>query len=735
MKNEKCLKTTSKKALHRFAALAAVLLAVCLVFMMPVSAAWTGEGTASNPYKISTVEDLKALATNVNGGTSYNGQYFQLQNDIDLNNEEWTPIGDMTNTFTGTFDGNHKTISGLKITSTDKLNVGLFGVLGSNGHVLNLSVYGTITASYSTETGSGTLEFCAGGIAGYLNSNAVIENCYSACSVTTSTTKETIYPYAGGIAGINTGGDIKNCYSTGDAKAISTNEWAPSYAGGIAGYNTGDIISCYTTGTVSVSGNSGAGGIVTGNADGNIENCYALNKEVSSQGFASRIAGLSIDNGFQSLPLTDKNNFGWKHMTLNPSTVDPTYQEYVVPGTDACAGDIQYDNSWDSNIWDMDGDGNYLLPVLKGFTTHPTETPAHLTKITVTFNADGGTTAPEQQTILEGAKVTEPTGVTKTGYTLEGWYKESTFTNKWDFNTKICTTNPTTMTLYAKWEPVQYTVKFHNSTGSMDDQSFSYTDSKALSDNTFTAPTGKKFGGWATTENGDPVYQEKATVTGAMLSAHADQNSVVNLYACWIDEDEQQTTYTVTFNSNGGTDVTAQTVFSGGKASEPDVTRTGYTLKGWYNGESEWNFDTGTVTTDITLTAQWTANQYTITFNSNGGSAVSQITKGYGESVTAPANPTKTGHTFAGWDKQIPTTMPAEDMTITAKWTAKQYTIIFDTKGGSDIPSITLGYGSAVAAPSNPTKTGYDFAGWDKQIPATMPAEDMTITAKWTAIT
>ncbi len=100
--------------------------------------------------------------------------------------------------------------------------------------------------------------------------------------------------------------------------------------------------------------------------------------------------------------------------------------------------------------------------------------------------------------------------------------------------------------------------------------------------------------------------------------------------------------------------------------------------------------------------------------------------------MTAPANPTKTGYTFAGWDKDIPTTMPAENITIKATWTINQYTITFDTDGGSAIAPITQDYNSAVTAPANPTKTGYTFTGWDKEIPTTMPAENITIKALWT---
>ena len=125
------------------------------------------------------------------------------------------------------------------------------------------------------------------------------------------------------------------------------------------------------------------------------------------------------------------------------------------------------------------------------------------------------------------------------------------------------------------------------------------------------------------------------------------------------------------------------------------------------------------------------ATSYTLTFDTNGGSAIAPITQDYGTAITAPADPTKTGYTFAGWTPAIPTTMPAENMTIKAKWTVNQYTLTFDTNGGSTIAPITQDYGTAITAPADPTKTGYTFAGWTPAIPATMPAENLTVTAQW----
>ena len=134
-------------------------------------------------------------------------------------------------------------------------------------------------------------------------------------------------------------------------------------------------------------------------------------------------------------------------------------------------------------------------------------------------------------------------------------------------------------------------------------------------------------------------------------------------------------TYTVTLNAGDGTinsgNVTSYT-YGVGATLPTDVTRTGYTFKGWYDNENL----TGSPVTAIGNTetgnkeywAKWEINQYTITVKPENGKADITITQDYGTPITAPADPTREGYTFIGWDREIPTTMPAEDMTVTAQW-------------------------------------------------------------------
>ena len=219
--------------------------------------------------------------------------------------------------------------------------------------------------------------------------------------------------------------------------------------------------------------------------------------------------------------------------------------------------------------------------------------------------------------------------------------------------------------------------------------------------------------GWSTVDGGEKVYDFKDIYT---------KNEALTLYPVW-----NTNKYTIAFDTNGGSEIAPITQDYGTEIIAPDnPTRKGYTFKGWDKEIPE------TMPADnITVKAQWEINQYTITFDTNGGSEIAPITQDYGTEITAPDNPTRKGYTFKGWDKEIPETMPAENITVKAQWEINQYTITFDTNGGSEIPPITQDYGTEITAPADPTRKGYTFKGWDKEIPETMPADNITVKAQW----
>ena len=310
---------------------------------------------------------------------------------------------------------------------------------------------------------------------------------------------------------------------------------------------------------------------------------------------------------------------------------------------------------------------------------------------TITFDTNGGSEiAPITQDY--GTEITAPDNPTRKGYTFKGWDKE------------IPETMPAgNITVKAQWEINQYTITFDTNGGSeIVPITQDYGTEITAPDN----PTrkGYTFKGW------DKEIPETMPAENITVKAQWEINQ-----------------YTITFDTNGGSEIAPITQDYGTEITAPDnPTRKGYTFKGWDREIPE-----TMPAENITVKAQWEINQYTITFDTNGGSEIAPITQDYGTEITAPDKPTRKGYTFKGWDKEIPETMPAENITVKAQWEINQYTITFDTNGGSEIAPITQDYGTEITAPDNPTRKGYTFKGWDKEIPETMPAENITITARW----
>ena len=232
-------------------------------------------------------------------------------------------------------------------------------------------------------------------------------------------------------------------------------------------------------------------------------------------------------------------------------------------------------------------------------------------------------------------------------------------------------------------------------------------------------------------DNGITAFKGKTVIggTSSVYPSHVDWG----LFYGGLDIYGNTTGVIVTYK-DGDSEYAKQVLPSGTLATRPDAPAAtpGCTFGGWNKADgTAWDYASDKVTDNITLYAKWAANTYTITFDTAGGSEIAPITQDYGTVITAPKAPTREGYTFIGWDTEIPTTMPAENMTVTAQWEINQYTITFDTNGGSEIAPITQDYGTAITAPANPTREGYTFMGWDKAIPETMPAENITLKAKW----
>ena len=450
---------------------------------------------------------------------------------------------------------------------------------------------------------------------------------------------------------------------------------------------------------------------------------------------------------------------------------------------------------------------------------------------TVTFHANGGmfgtgslaTETKNSSPVTEGKTVTAPTAPKRTGYTFTTgeWYTEPECINKWTVGTGG---DPVTsdMTLYAKWTPKTYTVKFWLGTSASGTPYETIEDQVYNDDlpNTVVVPTkeGNTFDGWYTSTK----YEQEVKLNEPFAPEVTSFATSVNLFAKWnvnsytvkfdlmydnITESEQipfgstiskkperygytfdgwyktknyatgtkwgtsekvpanndtllyakwvPNKYKVTFDSQGGTSVTAQNIEYGSKCTLKTPTKTGYTLVGWYRNaecteEQKWDFDKDIVTEAITLYAKWTTSVYTVEFNTGeGGSKVESQQITHGGTVTRPPDPTMEHFDFDKWVKGTGTsaynfdTAVTADFTLVAKWTDHMYIVAFDSTGGSEVKDKTAKYNNTVTKPSNPTRTGYTFAGWYKDEDCTTGQEwsfdtpvtgDVTLYAKWTAI-
>ena len=372
---------------------------------------------------------------------------------------------------------------------------------------------------------------------------------------------------------------------------------------------------------------------------------------------------------------------------------------------------ITFNSNGGSDVTDItQADGTDITrpedPTKEGYTftgwnpAVPTTMPANditltatwkINKYTITFVTGGGTPI-DPINLVFGSVVTEPADPTREGYTFSNWNPA--------VPAKIPAEN---VTITAVWNVNPYTITFDSAGGS---SVTSITQNYGTEIIAPADPTreGYTFNGW------NPAVPTTMPANDITLTATWKINK-----------------YTITFVTGGGTPIDPINLVFGSVVTEPaDPTREGYTFSNWNPA-----VPAKIPAENVTITAVWNVNPYTITFDSAGGSSVTSITQNYGTEIIAPADPTREGYTFSNWNPAVPMTMPAENKTITAIWTINSYTITFDTDGGTVIDSITLNFGSMITSPENPTREGYTFDGWDPEVPTTMPAENLTIVAQW----
>lgn len=363
---------------------------------------------------------------------------------------------------------------------------------------------------------------------------------------------------------------------------------------------------------------------------------------------------------------------------------------------------------------------------------------------TVSYDRNGSTDSlPVAQTgNLANSTVTLAAGLTKANFAFVGW-ETGGVTYKAGASFTLAASD---VTMVAKWIAVyklSYNLNGTGASGSVPgDFQYASGDSVTVT-NVVPTRTGYEFGGWVDQSGGAHASSSTYTISGTNYL----------LYAVW-----NPVPYTITYALNGGqgtapTETSKNINNSFTVASAP--TKTGSTFNGWSDGTN--NFGAGSSylvgSSNVTLTAQWTANSYAITYDlAQGTSSVpSALSKNYQGSWTLPDAPTRVGYNFADWYDGATgyaaaatyTLNTASDLTITARWTAiVYYTVTYDLDGGLGTPPSQdpLQNGQSFTLATDPNKTGFSFTGWSyagttysSGQTITMPAANVTVTALWTA--
>lgn len=294
-------------------------------------------------------------------------------------------------------------------------------------------------------------------------------------------------------------------------------------------------------------------------------------------------------------------------------------------------------------------------------------------KRTVAFNTNGHGDAISPASVAHGTKVSAPASPSEYGYNFEGWYTDAKCTagNKFNFDADGRSTETITkdITLFAKWTPKSYKVTFKT------DKATPYHEQNVAYKNFATKPsapgkTGYIFDGWYEDED---CHDDKFNFGTAITRD-------ITLYAKWTVN-----TYTVTVNNDNGTSPTKTSPAYNTKVEVDVPEKAGYAFIGWIADPSsvipvlntDGKYEFTMPAHDVTLTANWSTNAYTVTFDGNGHDLdVVKVSVAYNTPVEKPATPTTLGYTFGGWytDKDCTTafdfnTPITADTTLYAKWT------------------------------------------------------------------
>ena len=332
-------------------------------------------------------------------------------------------------------------------------------------------------------------------------------------------------------------------------------------------------------------------------------------------------------------------------------------------------------------------------------------------QFTITFVYNRGMTRSEQKQITYLSQLGNLPEPTVNGYTLDGWFTASTGGEQISSSTQV-TGNAT---YYGHWTLIENPITYNmNGHGTIPDGVLLVNSVEKNGD--YTPPDPEPVEGWTFT-GWEPSVLPLLNCEPFTFNANWRQNDP--------DIPDQPDVpvvvvkHTVTFNANGGTIgvPSVEVDHNSTLADIPTPTRTGHSFLGWYDqveGGEQLTSQTPIVG-DALYYAHWRINQYTATFDANGGTGGTSITQDYGTQLTAP-DVSRDEYIFTGWSPTVPDTMPASNTTYSAQWRVKQYTVTFDANGGTGGWSRKMNFGQRLTAPTV-AREGHEFSGWTPAVP------------------
>ena len=332
----------------------------------------------------------------------------------------------------------------------------------------------------------------------------------------------------------------------------------------------------------------------------------------------------------------------------------------------------------------------------------------------VYYHANGATsgTAPVDNNNYRNNDIVQIKGNTgslaKSGYAFANWNTSANGTGNTFAPGSYGRLGNRDANLYAQYTPINQTLVYNanGGTGSMSDSVKLTGTVFGLKANAFTR-TGYDFAGWSTTTDGAVSYANQASFT---MPAGGDI-----LYAIWNIR-----SYTVTFKDWDDSTLQSGSVNYGHGATAPaDPLRTGFTFTGWDKGFNN-------ITADLTVNAVYTINSYTVVFKDWDGTSLKTESVDHGNGATAPADPSRIGYDFIGWDVAFDSI--TGDLTVNAEYGIQQFVVTFVDYDGVVIDTQTVDYGSSATEPADPdNQLNYHFTNWDKAFNNVM--SDLTVTA------